>query len=181
MKPMVVIAKLILIALLLTISTTAQTQLAATLEVLDPSVEVLRVNTANPIAVSVEAIVGVGDTIYTGENGRARITFFSDGTSVELEPNTEYVINEFSSEGDSFQLRTSVLIGRATHQLARILDASSAYEIETPGMTLAARGTEFTIRVEDTGRSAMLVHEGNVDANAEDESEDVANGYGCSF
>jgi hypothetical protein len=42
----------------------AQSDLAATLEVLAPGVFVQRVNTTNPIEVSTEAIVGVGSTIH---------------------------------------------------------------------------------------------------------------------
>ena len=147
----------------------AQMDLAATLEVLAPSVTVQRVNTSNPIEVSVEAIVGVGDTVTTGETGRARITFFADGTSTELEPSTSYRIEEFAGNDESFQLRVSVLIGHTTQQLERTLDANSNYEIETPGMTLAARGTVFAIRVEESGRAGMLVREGNVAAAASGE------------
>jgi hypothetical protein len=45
-------------------------------------------------------------------------------------------------------------------------------------MTLAARGTEFAIRVEDTGRSAMLVTEGTVEADNADETAEVPLEFG---
>lgn len=156
----------------------AQSELAATLEVLESSVSVQRVNTSNPIEVQVEAIVGVGDTIVTGETGRARITFFADGTSTELEPNTTYRIDEFTATEESFTLQVSVLAGRTIQQLGRILDASSSYEVETPAMTMAARGTVFAIRVEENGRSAMLVREGNVETNNPDASAEVPAEFG---
>jgi hypothetical protein len=156
----------------------AQPQLAATLEVLAPTVTVQRVDTANPIEISVEAIVGVGDTITTGDEGRARITFFADGTTTELEPNTEYVINEFNGNDDGFEIRVSVLVGQTIQQLGRVLDANSSYEIETPGMTLAARGTTFDVRVENTGRAGMLVREGDVSASAMNESAQVPPEFG---
>jgi hypothetical protein len=156
----------------------AQPQLAATLEVLAPTVSVQRVNTANAIEVSVEAIVGVGDVITTGDEGRARITFFADGTSTELEPNTEYVIEEFKGDEDTFEIRVSVLVGQTVQQLGRVLDANSSYQIETPGMTLAARGTVFNVRVEDSGRAGMLVREGEVNASADDSEADVPPEFG---
>jgi hypothetical protein len=156
----------------------ASADLAATLEVLEEGVTVQRFNTSNPIAVRVEAIVGVGDTITTDATGRARITFFADGTSSELEPNTVYRIEEFTGSDETFILRVSVLIGQTTQQLKRALDAGSRYEIDTPGMTLAARGTTFAIRVEDTGRSAMLVQEGTVQAGAEENSTAVPQEFG---
>lgn len=156
----------------------AQNEFAATLEVLNSGVEVQRVNTANFISVGLEAIVGVGDTIRTDETGSARVTFFADGTDVTLEPNTEYRIVEFQGDEEDFQLTVEVLVGQTTHRLNRVLGANSSYDVETPGMTLAAQGTEFRIRVEDSGRSGMLVSEGVVDAGTDDGSADVPPEFG---
>lgn len=168
----------LLITLLLSFVVTAQNEFAATLEVLNAGVEVQRVNTANFISVSVEAIVGVGDTIRTDETGSARVTFFADGTDVTLDPNTEYRIVEFQGDEEDFQLTVEVLVGQTTHRLNRVLGANSSYDVETPGMTLAAQGTVFEIRVEDSGRSGMLVSEGMVDAETDDGSADVPSEFG---
>ena len=156
----------------------AQNEFAAVLEVLEAGVEVQRVNTANAIPVSVEAIVGVGDIIRTDETGEARITFFADGTDVIIEPESEYRIIEFEGDDEDFQLTVEVIAGQTVHRLGRTLGTDSAYEIDTPGMTLSARGTEFAIRVEDNGRSAMLVTEGNVDANTDDSEANIPVEYG---
>lgn len=153
-------------------------ELAATLEVLSPTVEVLRVNTVNWISVSVEAIVGVGDTIRTNEAGRARITFFADGTDTDLLPNTEYRIVQFEGGDESFNLTVEVVVGQTTQRLNRLIDSDSSYNVTTPGMALAAQGTQFAIRVEDSGRSAMLVSEGTVDAGSGESSADVPPGFG---
>ena len=160
---------------------TQDSELAATLEVLTGTVEVRRANTVNWIAVNIEAIVGVGDTIRTDETGQARITFFSDGVETDILSNTEFTIDTFTggiAETDSFNLEVSVLIGQTVQRLGRVLDASSSYEVNTPGMTLAARGTEFAIRVEDTGRAGMLVTESTVSASANDVSSDVPAEFG---
>jgi hypothetical protein len=113
-----------------------ESDLAAVLEVLEGSVEVNRVNTAQWLPVRVEAIVGVGDRIRTDSTGTARITYFA------------------------------------------ALDASSSYLITTPGMSLAARGTRFAVRVEESGRSAMLVSEGLVEAGKAGISSDVPPSFG---
>lgn len=154
-------------------------ELAATLEVLESGVEVQRVNTANWIAVNIEAIVGVGDIIRTDETGRARITFFADGVDTDLLPNTEYRIEEFEGDDDSFTLSVEVLFGQTTQRIGRILDANSNYQINTSGMSLTARGTEFAVRVEDDGRASMLVTEGLVGAQAdENDTADVPPEFG---
>lgn len=153
-------------------------ELAATLEVLAPTVEVLRVNTVNWIAVKTEAIVGVGDTIRTNEAGRARVTFFADGTDTELLPNTEYRIERFEGTAESFTLSVQVVVGQTTQRLSRLLDANSSYNVTTPGMVLGARGTAFAIRVESNGRAAMLVTEGSVSAEQGSNSASVPPEFG---
>lgn len=156
----------------------AQGELAATLEVLTPGVEMLRVNTSNWISLNVEAIVGVGDRIRTDATGSARITFFADGVDTELLPNTEYTINRFEGGEESFNLSVEVFAGQTVQRLERLLDANSSYDVTTPGMQLAARGTQFAIRVEQNGRSAMLVSVGNVAAQAAEGEAGVPAGFG---
>ncbi len=172
---------LILFILLLPILGTLHAQsdeLAATLEVLSAGVEVQRVNTTNWIEVKIEAIVGVGDTIRTDATGKARITFFSDGVDTVLQENTEYRITRFEGQDTSFHIGAEVVVGQTVQRIGRILDSNSSYDISTPSMALAARGTEFVIRVMDTGRAATLVTKGVVQADAEAATADVPPGYG---
>ncbi|MBE2269227.1 MAG: FecR domain-containing protein [Anaerolinea sp.] len=156
----------------------SQGELAATLEVLEAGVEVQRVNTTNWITVNVEAIVGVGDLIRTNETGRARITFFADGVDTDLLPLTTYRIQQFSGDDTTFTIEAEVIAGQTLQRLARLLNAGSSYDINTPGMSLAARGTQFAIRVEDNGRSAMLVSEGTVAAANDGADASVPTGFG---
>lgn len=156
----------------------AQSDLAATLEVLNAGVSVQRVNTTTLIGITQEAIVGVGDIIETDATGRARITFFADGTETDLEPDTRYQINTFNGDDTQFELSVEVLIGQTTQRLGRILNANSSYNVDTPGMTLAARGTTFAVRVENSGRSAMLVSEGTVIAEEGGDTATVPLGFG---
>jgi len=117
------------------------TKLAATIEVLDAGVEMLRVDTSNWIALSGGSVVGVGDTIRTNETGRARITFFANGTDVELSPITTYRINDFEGSETDYLLRVEVIVGETLQRINRIANATPDYSIDTPSMTLAARGT----------------------------------------
>jgi hypothetical protein len=153
-------------------------ELAATLEVLSGGVSVQRINTSDAITVQKEAIVGVGDIIKTDATGRARITFFEDGTETDLEPNTEYSIVDFTGQGTTFNLTVEVVLGQTTQRLGRILDADSSYNVQTSGMTLAARGTVFKIRVKDSGQTGMLVSEGTVNASKDEAQADVAPEFG---
>jgi hypothetical protein len=169
---------LLLFGLVLFYPVAAQNELAATLEILSAGVEVQRVNTSLWLPVKVEAIVGVGDMIRTDATGLARITFFADGVDTEIEPNTTYKITRFEGDENTFNIEAEVLVGRTTQRLNRLLDANSSYDINTPGMTMVARGTAFAVRVEETGRSAMLVSEGTVGADNDTASAAVPPGYG---
>ncbi len=156
-----------------------EVELAATLEVLTPGVEMLRVNTVNWVMINVEAVVGVGDTIRTDATGQARVTFFEDGTETDVLPNSELIIGAFSGSETQFTISVEVVIGQTIQRLNRLLDASSRYDVLTPGMSLGARGTQFAVRVEPNGRSAMLVTEGDVQAaKDDDEAASVPLGFG---
>lgn len=156
-----------------------QEQFAATLEVLAGGVTVQRVNTANPIEIRFEAIVGVGDIIRTDDEGLARVTFFADGTDTEILPNSEYRIDEFNViDENTFTFSASVLFGQTRQRLGRILSPNSTYDVSTPSMTLSARGTEFDIRVEASGRAAMLVTSGAVEAATDEALADVEREFG---
>ena len=152
----------------------AQDDLAAVLEVRTAGVEVKRVNTEQWLPIGVETIVGVGDDIRTDGQGQARIIFFADGTETDLMPNTEYRIEAFAGNEEAFSLQVAVLAGQTVQRVNRVVDSSSTYDVNTPGMSLVARGTEFRIRVEDDGRSAMLVDDGAVGANVDMEEVDDA-------
>ncbi len=172
---------LVLFSLLLPILGTVHAQsdeLAASLEVLATGVEVKRVNTSNWITVNLEAIVGVGDTIRTDVTGKARITFFADGVDTDIEPGTEYRITRFEGNDSSFHIAAEVVIGQTLQRIGRLLDSNSSYDITTPSMALAARGTQFVIRVNESGRAATLVSQGVVNAEAEADTADVPPGFG---
>jgi hypothetical protein len=172
------VSLMIIVCTALVVRAQEQTRLAATLEVLKAGVEVKRVDTPNWIAIKIEAIVGVGDEIRTNATGSARITFFADGVDTDLLPNTIYRIEEFTGSGESFTLNAQVIIGQTTQRLGRTLDANSSYNVTTPGMVLAARGTQFAIRVEESGRAGMLVQEGVVAAENEESSADIPPQFG---
>lgn len=153
-------------------------ELAAVLEVIDTGVTIQRVGTSMWVEVNVESIVGAGDVIRTNTNGKVRITYFADGTFTELEPNTEYRIVDFSGTEERFALSVEVLAGIAVQQFARLLDPVSSYEVLTPGMAMTVRGTDFAVRVEEDGRSALLTFDGLVEADAAGNAAEINPGFG---
>lgn len=156
----------------------AQADLVAVLEVLEAGVEVQTAGTEIWVKINSETLINVGDAIRTDETGEARITFFEDGTSTIVTPNSQLRIQEFSGTSDRFDLSLEVLGGIVRQQVNNLLETDSNYEVITPGMSLTVRGTNFDVRVEDSGRSALVAFEGQVAAENEASAADVAAGFG---
>lgn len=157
---------------------TAKNQLAASVVVLSDGVEVQIADTFGWFKIQNEAVLSIGDVIRTNDEGRAIVTFFENGISTELTENTVYRIDEFAGDEDEFTIRATVLLGITRQQINKIIDAGSSYELETPAVVFAARGTVFDIRVEENDRSAMVVTEGLVDVNSRDAQAEVPVGFG---
>jgi hypothetical protein len=153
------------LALLPMLTARAQNEeLVASMETLGAGVQLRRAGTEAWVAVPTESLVGVGDSVRTDKTGKARITFFANGTDTEVLPASEFRIDEFKGTDDKFTLTVSVIAGQTTQRIAKLLDSGSSYTINSTGLELAVRGTVFAVRVEDSGRSAMIVQEGAVAA-----------------
>ena len=138
--------------------------LVASLETLTPGVSVKRVDTDSWIAIQKELLVGVGDSVRTAANGTARITFFANGTETDVQPNSEFRIDAFTGSDTQYQLSVTVVAGQTTQRVAKLLDSGSNYTVNSMGLELTVRGTVFAVRVEHSGRSALIVQTGAVKA-----------------
>lgn len=157
----------------------AQAELAAVLEVIDAGVEVQRAGTTSWLPVSRESIVGIGDLIRTDATGVARITFFETGAEIELTPDSEIRITEYSGDDtNGYTTSLEVLAGITQQQVQRFTDVSSSFEIVTPGLEMTVRGTDFLVRVEADGRSALITQEGEVAAATQNEQVPITSGFG---
>ncbi len=121
-------------------------------------------------------VVKNGDAIRTDANGSALLTFFT-GTEVEILPGAELEVMSFEETpngGHVVSLRQ--LSGETEHRVARIVDAESTYEINTPAATLTVRGTAFGVEVAPDGATHVEVTEGVVQAQIAQQTYDVSAG-----
>lgn len=112
--------------------------------------------------------VAAGDWIRTGPNGLATVTFF-EGVQAEIRPGALIRVETLSADVDpgtaelvSFSVTLDMLVGDTLSRLDRALDVGSAYEVRTPGSTLAVRGTEFFTSVSPDGETRVSVLSGRV-------------------
>src|SRR3954471_81231 len=99
-----------------------------------------------------------GDTVRTGNNGRAQIRF-TDGAYVSLQPNSEFAIKDYNFEGKTdgsergfFSLARGAmrtvtgLIGRVNR---------NRYQVSTPTATIGIRGTGGLIAILNDGSTLI--------------------------
>ena len=107
------------------------------------------------------AILSAGDTVRTGTDGRAVVTYF-EGTTVEMEPASELTIDVASAEPDgSTVLLMTQSIGKTWHVVTHLLSGNSKYEVRTPASTASVRGTQFEVAV-TTDATTVTTSEGRV-------------------
>ncbi|MDQ6859215.1 MAG: FecR family protein [Chloroflexota bacterium] len=121
-------------------------------------------------------VVGGGDTVRTSAGSHGVLTFF-DGTTVELEPDTEITIDtlQASASGDKIVQITQVL-GRTWNVVTHLVSPSSRYEIRTTAATAAVRGTAFQVAVSPDGTTTTQTTEGDVATTAQSAEVHVLRG-----
>ncbi len=111
--------------------------------------------------------VAAGDTVRTAQASHGVLTFF-DGTTVELEPDTEVTITtlQASASGDKVVEMTQAF-GRTWHVVTHLASANSKYEIKTGASTAAVRGTAFEVAMLADGTTSTITTDGDVATTAQ--------------
>jgi hypothetical protein len=84
-------------------------------------------------------LVTAGDTIRTGADATAEVTFF-EGSSVRIEAASEIVAQSLRSDSGAPTVVVMRTFERAWGAVARLTRGASRYEIRTPSSTASVRG-----------------------------------------
>ena len=99
------------------------------------------------------------DTVVTAR-ARAEITF-KDDTKVQITEQSKLVIDEFvfdPAQADAGKLSIKVAMGTARYASGAIAHNDPAgVKIETPTATIGVRGTDFSMTVDELGRSLIIL------------------------
>jgi hypothetical protein len=108
-----------------------------------------------------------GDTIRTGPDARAILTYF-EGSTVTIDPGTELRIDNAwtNADGGTVVVMTQAL-GRTWHVVTKLMVGSSKYEVKTPASTASVRGTQFQVDA-DANATRVATSEGTVVAKVQD-------------
>ena len=137
-----------------------------TLSDLEGGVQVQRQGTKTWIAATSGMEIWGGDSLQTGDDGYALITFF-DGSVMEVEADTKISVEELSkASGGSTNVHINQVIGNTLNHVENLIDSSSNYEVETLAGSAVVRGTIFRMGVE---REDGITHTCASTLNEEDE------------
>lgn len=104
--------------------------------------------------------LGVNYKIKTA-SGNATLTFF-DGSTIDLEANTEIGLTELSSVGTTTHIKLTETIGETISRVKKLADPASSYQIETQAAVAAVRGTTMYVAVSANGTTTV----GNIEGTA---------------
>ncbi|MBK8743841.1 FecR family protein [Propionivibrio sp.] len=159
--------------------------LAAAFPVISYAAEAANINFTSGSVMAVNAVgiqrpltkgaeIGNGDTIRTGDGGRAQIRF-SDGAMISLQPKTEFRVDsyQYSGKTDGQEKGFFSLLKGGFRAITGWVGRSNRenYKVTTSVATIGIRGTEYSAKLNDTvGELVVNTGEGLVE---------VCNGAGC--
>ena len=116
------------------------------------------VRNKNSIPSKVGSGVEMNDTIVTAK-AKAKLTF-EDNTTVNITEQSKLVVDDFvyDPKKDSGKLAMKVVMGTARYASGQIAKTNpQQVAINTPTATVAVRGTDFSMTVDELGRSLIML------------------------
>lgn len=127
-------------------------------------------------------LLSLGSTLTTGASGNLNLKF-ADGSSLQMEPNSELSLDTLSSV-DGYGIVDSRLRLNQGAVKTRVIKRTPAsrFRITTPSAVAAVRGTEYRVSSIDGPTPLMRgeVFEGLVDVNTDKNSQPVPAGFGIT-
>lgn len=100
------------------------------------------------------------DTVNVGSRSEANITF-NDNTRVKIKENSKLVIDDFvydPKKSDAGKMAMKVALGTVQYASGQIAKNNQQnMNIKTPTATIAVRGTDFSMTVDEVGRSLIVL------------------------
>lgn len=144
------------------------------------TVQVLKNGSTNPVNATNGMELAVGDTITTGSNGSATLTFF-DGSVMEIKANSEILVNELTTlSTGSTVVSLKEQVGNTINRIGKLVDSSSKYEVDTPAAVAVVRGTVFDLLVLQNGTTTVKAEQDSVSFSASGVTVTVNQGFQSS-
>jgi FecR-like protein len=119
-----------------------------------------------------QSVVG-GDTLRTNAIGNLAI-LFSDQTQIRVGRNSTLTVNDVATNAGNTQLNL-----QAGNIWARAARGGSGVDVKTPAAVAAIRGTDWSLSVDGSGKTSLVVLEGVVQLSNPQGSVTVGQGEGA--
>jgi hypothetical protein len=141
-----------------TLLLTSQTNFAAVGKVTEQTGPTEIVRNKNSISAKVGSGVEMNDTIVTAK-AKAKLTF-EDNTTVNITEQSKLVVDDFvyDPKKGTGKLAMKVVMGTARYASGQIAKTNpQQVAVNTPTATVAVRGTDFSMTVDELGRSLIML------------------------
>jgi len=106
--------------------------------------------------------VGEGQILRTETESSATLVFY-DGSRMVLGPDTEIVINKLDgSWGKALRVEFEQFYGKTTNSVVPLQGWGSYYRVQTPTGMTNVLGTVFSVAVDESGKTRVVVDKGEV-------------------
>lgn len=182
MRPFGSISRSVVAAILVATSLAAcsddtPTEATATLTILAGTVEHADGSGAFHPAVDGASLIA-GDTVRTGPDGRAEITYF-DSSITRLDFATTFHITFLEVDDDgTTTISAEQLTGNSYSRVVELINARSRFDIETPTAVAGVQGTEYAVLIDpEDGKTTVVVIDRSVRVTAESGDTVVEAGF----
>ncbi|MZR62810.1 FecR domain-containing protein [Alcanivorax sp. DP30] len=136
------------------------------------------VSGGEPLLVQEGQSIAFGDALETGMNGSVRV-HFADQSVVLIKPSSLLVVNQYrrflGQKGERTELRLQR--GNIRNTVSPQDQDEATFEVYTPGVVAAVRGTEYYLSVDGAETTRNEVLEGQVDVTGRETTREVTDGY----
>jgi FecR-like protein len=109
-------------------------------------------------------ILSPGDRVDT--RGGARVVIdLSDGSLVVVQPESVIMLKDYR-QADSLRELFEIVLGAVRVKINHFAGRPNPYRMNTPTASIAVRGTEFSIEVDPSGDTRVVVYEGAVEVSS---------------
>jgi hypothetical protein len=122
---------------------------------------VLRAPGLAPLALTPGYILNPGDRIDTRGGGRV-VVDLSDGSMVVISPESVVTLKDYRAANTLREL-FEITLGMVRVKINHYAGKPNPYRMNSPTASIAVRGTEFSIAVDSTGGTEVVVYEGAVE------------------
>lgn len=147
--------------------TLAIVQQHAVVDVVAGEAEVLLRGGGEPVPAEAGRLVRAGDVVRTGPDGCVHLRWvrWAGGMRIKIGPEARFkvvrAVRNRSTEAEESRLRVDR--GKIWVRLRKALTGRSKFEVETPTVVAAVRGTVFSVAVAENGATEVEVLEGQVE------------------